>query len=104
MGIPQEQTFFWEYFGEKDIQKNLKAHLGNITGYSEDAIDLTFTQVIDQNFRSLEEQKRQYEEKTLQEREKEFLKQPSVEQAQKLFGARVDKVLLNRESEATLGV
>lgn len=99
IGFPEDAAVFKEFVDEKDIYARLKNHLAD---YFEVEIEkLQFkTQVLtseekkDRNFKSKVEMDDEAKQNADEARRQRILEDPFVKEAEKLFGAKIDKIIL----------
>jgi DNA polymerase-3 subunit gamma/tau len=100
VAFPEDAAVFQEFVEEKDVYARLKSHLAD---YFEADIDkvkfstklLSQEEKLDKNFRTKVEIDDEIKCNLEEERRNKILNDPFVKEAEKLFNAKVDKVILN---------
>ena len=98
--FPEEAAVFKEYVEEKEIYARLKNHLADFFEVDIEKINFK-TQLISQaerkdiNFKTKVEIDDEIRSNKVEERRQKILNDPYVKEAEKLFNAKVDKIILN---------
>jgi len=101
VAFPEDASVFKEYLEDKEIYARLKNHLSDFFEVEIDKILfksqlLTKEEKIDKNFKTKVEIDTEKQETEEEERKQKILNDPYVKEAQKLFNAKVDKIVLNK--------
>lgn len=99
VAFPEDAAVFQEYVEEKEVYARLKSHLADFFELSVDEIEfktklLSDEEKKDTNFKTkveLDEESRRNKE---EEKRQRILNDPFVKEAEKLFNAKVDKIIL----------
>lgn len=100
VGFPETAAVFHEFLEDKEVFARLNGHLADFFERSVEDIQfrtklITMTDAKDQNFRTKVEIDEEIEKKKLEERRQQILNDPFVKEAEKLFNAKIDKIILN---------
>jgi DNA polymerase-3 subunit gamma/tau len=99
IAFPEDASVFKEFIDQRDVYAKLKNHLADFFERDIEQIHfkttlLSVEQMKDKNFRTkieIEDEERRNRE---EERRLKILNDPFVQEAQKLFGAKIDKIIL----------
>ena len=99
IAFPEDASVIKEYVDEKDIYARLKNHLADFFEIDIEKIQfrttlLTLEEKKDKNFRTKVEIDDEARENRLEERRQKILNDPFVKEAEKLFNAKIDKIIL----------
>jgi DNA polymerase-3 subunit gamma/tau len=99
VGFKSDAVVFKEYLEEKEVYSKLKNHLADFFEIDIEKFNLNFQllseeQKKDKNFRSKVEIDDETRRQRLKEREQSILNDPFVKEAEKLFNAKIDKIIL----------
>lgn len=99
LAFPEDAAVFKEFLEEKDIYARLKSHLADYFEVDIDKIQFR-TQLLsseekkDRNFKSKVEMDDEAKENADEARRKRILEDPFVKEAEKIFNAKIDKIIL----------
>lgn len=104
VAFPEEAAVFQEYIEDKEIYARLKNHLADFFEVDIEKIQfksqlLTTEEKIDKNFRSkveIDDEARMNKEEA---RRQKILTNPFVQEAEKLFGSKIDKIILKDQEK-----
>lgn len=99
IGFKSDAGVFKEYLEEKEVYSKLKNHLADFFEIDIEKLSLNMQLLSeeekkDKNFRSKVEIDEEARKKRLKEREESILNDPFVKEAEKLFNAKIDKIIL----------
>ncbi len=99
VGFPMEAAVFKEYIDERDVYSKIKNHLADF--FETDIEKLNFrTQLLsveeqkDKNFKTKVELDDEAQQSLEEERRQRILNDPFVKEAERLFNAKIDKIIL----------
>lgn len=102
IAFPEEASVFKEYADEKDIYARLKSHLSDFFELEMDKISFRTSLISqeekkDKNFQTIVEIDEEETRKNEEERRQKILNNPFVKEAEKLFNAKIDKIVLKNQ-------
>lgn len=101
IAFPEDAAVFKEYVDEKEVYSRLLNHLADYFELLVDKISfktqlLSHEEKLDKNFKTKVEIDDEMRSNLENERREKILNDPFVKEAEKLFSAKVDKIILNR--------
>lgn len=100
LGFSKGLQVFHDHLSEEEVVSRVVDLLASFYKLDPDRISLEVVLIDDgqeEEFRSVAEIKAEDEEQKLSERKRDFLNQPILQEARKLFNADIDKVILNKK-------
>lgn len=103
LGFSEDQRLFYDYLSDPEMLKKLKTNLADYFGLDEDkGVDLQIELVGQQEkeeagFMSMAELKNREEEVALEQRKASFVSNPIIQQAEKLFKSKIDKIVFEKK-------
>ena len=100
VGFPATAKVFYDYLQTRETFDRLRSILAEYTGFEIEALQIETLlvdpdQVGETNFKSKAELNQEIQEQEQEQKKQELLQNPFIVQAQNLFNAKIDKVLLN---------
>ena len=100
VAFPQSAAVFHEYLEDKEIYARLRNHMADFFEVSVEELKfrtqvITDVEIKDKNFRTKVEIDDELKSTSEETRRQKILNDPFVREAEKLFNAKVDKVILN---------
>jgi DNA polymerase III subunit gamma/tau len=97
--FPVGADVFFDHLNDEDIKNRVEGYLAEYfeTEITRVSFAVSLAESEEQEFISIDEQNRQAEEKILEEKRLKFLSQPILIEAQKVFNADVDKVVVTKK-------
>lgn len=98
LGFGFSGLVFFDYLSDAEVHQKVVTHLADFFGIETNKVNLQLKQVqSDENFISRADIKEQMAEVTLQEKIENFKNNPLLKEAEKMFNAKVDKIIIDQK-------
>jgi DNA polymerase-3 subunit gamma/tau len=98
LGFGFSGMVFFDYLSDAEVHQKVVSHLADYFGLDKNKVNLQLKEVqSDENFISRADIKEQMAEVSLQEKIENFKNNPLLKEAEKMFNAKVDKIIIDQK-------